>query len=82
MDRRNILKSPASTAVGAGLLAAGATDTAGAQPNPSREKLRTGDFVETPDGTKLAYTDWGAGRPVVVVHAWALPSPMWDYITA
>ncbi|MGO8912945.1 MAG: alpha/beta fold hydrolase [Bradyrhizobium sp.] len=40
---------------------------------------RTGDFIETPDGVKLAFTDWGTGRPVVFVHAWALPSPMWDY---
>jgi non-heme chloroperoxidase len=75
MDRRNILKSAASTALGAGLLAAGATMAAGAP----REGARVGDFVEAADGTRLSFTDWGEGRPVVFVHAWALPSPMWDY---
>jgi non-heme chloroperoxidase len=79
MDRRNMLKSAAATAVGAGLLAAGGTDATGAQANISHERQRTADFVETRDGTKLAYTDWGAGKPVVFIHAWALPSPMWDY---
>jgi non-heme chloroperoxidase len=75
MDRRNMLKSAASTALGASLLAAGATVAAGAP----RERTRAGNFVETADGTKLSFTDWGEGRPVVFVHAWALPSPMWDY---
>lgn len=75
MNRRNILKSTASTALGASLLAAGATVAAGAP----RERVRAGDLVETADGTRLSFTDWGEGRPVVFVHAWALPSPMWDY---
>src|SRR5882724_5538213 len=78
MDRRNMLKSAAS-AIGAGLLVAPATDATAAQSSVSGEKRRGGDFVEAPDGTKLAYTDWGTGRPVVFIHAWALPSPMWDY---
>src|SRR6201986_1541216 len=38
-----------------------------------------GDFIETGTGVKLAFTDWGAGKPVVFIHAWALPSAMWDY---
>jgi len=79
MDRRTLLKSAASTAVGAGLLAAGSDGAVSAQHGPSRTNPRRGDFIETTDGVKLAYTDWGAGKPVVFVHAWALPSPMWDY---
>jgi non-heme chloroperoxidase len=79
MDRRTLMKSAASTAVGAGLLAAGSDSAVSAQPGPSRTKARIGDFIETTDGVRLAYTDWGAGKPVVFVHAWALPSPMWDY---
>jgi non-heme chloroperoxidase len=75
MDRRNVLKSAASTALGAGLLASGTTIAVGAP----REGSRTADFIDAADGTKLSFTDWGDGRPVVFVHAWALPSPMWDY---
>jgi pimeloyl-ACP methyl ester carboxylesterase len=78
MDRRSLLKSAASTAVGACLLAGG-TDSAVSAQAASHAKPRTGDFIETQDGGKLAYTDWGAGKPVVFIHAWALPSPMWDY---
>jgi non-heme chloroperoxidase len=79
MDRRHMLKSAASTALGAGLLASAASEATSAQPKSSREKTPRADFVECADGTKLAYTDWGTGRPVVFVHAWALPSQMWDY---
>jgi pimeloyl-ACP methyl ester carboxylesterase len=79
MNRRHVLKSAASTAVGAGVLAAGATETVSAPRGPSNEGLRGRDFVEATDGTRLAFTDWGEGKPVVFVHAWALPSPMWDY---
>jgi non-heme chloroperoxidase len=78
MDRRTLLKSAASTVAGAGLLAA-ATDNAISAQTSSHAKPRAGDFIETSDGVKLAYTDWGAGKPVVFIHAWALPSAMWDY---
>src|ERR1700686_496552 len=79
MDRRTMLKSAISTTVGAGLLAAGADEAIGAQPTPSRAKPDIGDFIEAAPGVKLAFTDWGAGKPVVFIHAWALPSAMWDY---
>ena len=79
MDRRNMLKSAASTALGTGLLAAAAGDAMSTQPATSREKMRGADYVGCPDGTKLSYTDWGVGKPVVFIHAWALPSAMWDY---
>jgi len=28
--------------------------------------------------TSLFYTDWGAGRPVVLLHGWALDARMWE----
>ncbi|MBS0332632.1 MAG: alpha/beta hydrolase [Proteobacteria bacterium] len=33
--------------------------------------------IRTADGLALAYEDWGAGRPVVLVHSWGIASPMW-----
>ena len=36
-------------------------------------------YFETRDGTRLFYVDWGAGRPVVLVHGLALGSDMWEY---
>jgi pimeloyl-ACP methyl ester carboxylesterase len=35
-------------------------------------------FLETADQTSLFVTEWGAGPPVVLVHAWALNGRMWD----
>jgi non-heme chloroperoxidase len=36
-------------------------------------------FVETSDRTRLYYKDWGAGRPVVLIHGWPLNAAMWEY---
>jgi non-heme chloroperoxidase len=36
-------------------------------------------WIEASDGTRLFYKDWGAGPPVVFVHAWSLQSAMWEY---
>lgn len=29
-------------------------------------------------GASLFYSDWGSGRPVVLIHGWALNSQMWE----
>jgi len=36
-------------------------------------------FLETGDGVRLFYNDWGQGRPVVLVHGWPLNADMWEY---
>jgi pimeloyl-ACP methyl ester carboxylesterase len=36
-------------------------------------------FIDAPDGTPLYYTDWGAGRPVILIHGWPLNADMWEY---
>jgi len=35
-------------------------------------------YIKTSDGTKLYYKDWGAGRPVVMLHGWPLSSATFD----
>ncbi len=35
-------------------------------------------LIETKDSTPLAVDVWGAGRPVVLVHAWGLDAHMWN----
>src|SRR5215207_6111805 len=37
-------------------------------------------FIKTGDGTRLFYQDWGAGRPVVLVHGWCINSDSWEYV--
>ena len=34
--------------------------------------------VLTADGTELYVKDWGAGRPVILIHGWPLSSDSWD----
>jgi pimeloyl-ACP methyl ester carboxylesterase len=36
-------------------------------------------YLDTPDGTRLYYKDWGTGRPVVFIHGWPLDADMWEY---
>ncbi|MCQ4210581.1 alpha/beta fold hydrolase [Streptomyces longispororuber] len=36
-------------------------------------------FFETGDGTRLAYEDYGQGRPIVFAASWTLSGEMWEY---
>ncbi|SOY48225.1 alpha/beta fold hydrolase [Cupriavidus taiwanensis] len=35
-------------------------------------------YITIPDGTRLFYKDWGAGRPVVLSHGWPANADAWD----
>jgi pimeloyl-ACP methyl ester carboxylesterase len=35
--------------------------------------------LETRDGTRIHYKDWGSGPPVVLIHGWPLNADMWEY---
>ena len=36
-------------------------------------------FIQGAGGVELFYRDWGAGRPIVLVASWSLPSDSWGY---
>lgn len=36
-------------------------------------------YVQSQDGTRLFYEDWGTGKPVLLVHGWPLAADMWEY---
>jgi non-heme chloroperoxidase len=81
MRRRNVLKSVAFAATGAGLFAAnGAAVSAVVQKTEgSTANTTRTPFIVTRDGASLFYKDWGNGKPIVFVHSWALNSDMWQY---
>jgi pimeloyl-ACP methyl ester carboxylesterase len=81
MDRRNVLKSVALAAAGAGLLASSGGDvSAGTESKQTlKEKATRMPFISAKDGTPLFYKDWGAGKPIVFVSSWGLNSDMWQY---
>src|SRR5262249_5289344 len=81
MHRRNVLKSVAFAATGAGLVAVGGGSARArvAKPEDSTSNALRTPFIVTRDGASLFYKDWGKGKPVVFVHGWALNSDMWQY---
>ena len=66
MQRRDLLLTAASATIAA-------TATAAAAPT------RPSPTIRTRDGVALFHREWGSGRPVLFVHAWALSSAMWTY---
>ena len=36
-------------------------------------------FIKTRDEVAIHYTDWGTGKPVVLIHGWPLSGAMWEY---
>ncbi|MGK8500441.1 alpha/beta fold hydrolase [Nocardia asiatica] len=36
-------------------------------------------YLETTDGTRLAYEDYGTGAPILFLAGWALDAEMWEY---
>lgn len=67
MQRRDLLLTAAAATI------ATATEAAAAAPAKPSPKIRTSDGVE------LFHREWGHGKPVLFVHAWALSSAMWTY---
>jgi len=80
MNRREALGSVAFAISGSGLFpdslgSVTAPVTAGKRPEP--QSLRK-PYIETSDGTRIHFRDWGAGRPIVFVAPWGLCSDWWD----
>ena len=38
----------------------------------------TTNFIETKDGTKIFYKDWGTGQPILFSHGWPLAGDAWS----
>jgi pimeloyl-ACP methyl ester carboxylesterase len=70
MERRSALKSMILA------LASGGFSSAAKQ--PPRVDLRPTTMIETRDGTRIHFRDWGAGRPIVFAAPWGLCSDWWD----
>jgi non-heme chloroperoxidase len=62
-----------------GVTVVAAPQPANTQARNAQKPKRSGSYIETDDGTKLFYRDWGAGTPIVFCHPWALNSDIWEY---
>ncbi len=80
MDRRHFLTAMASAA-GAGLVADAAAATTASEAPRTSARARRAPRIETRDGTRLYYKDWGMPREraVVFVSSWTLGADMWQY---
>jgi non-heme chloroperoxidase len=74
MQRRSALKSMMATFSAA---FAGGTLSAAAE-QPARAAVRSTTMVESSDGTRIHFRDWGAGRPIVFAAPWGLCTDWWD----
>ncbi len=74
--RRHFVLGTATIAIAAGLPAVAPGRTA---PDTSKE-TRTMSMIETEDGTRIFYKDWGptSARPIVFHHGWPLSADDWD----
>ncbi len=81
MQRRNVLKSIATAAIGVGVSALGQEPHGAptAKPGVPKTKVHPVSFIQANDGTSLFYRDWGTGPAVVFVAPWGLNSDWWEY---
>jgi non-heme chloroperoxidase len=67
---------------GAGLSAAMTLPGLALSQNPANANngalAMTQNFIETKDGTKIFYKDWGTGQPILFSHGWPLSGDAWD----
>jgi non-heme chloroperoxidase len=75
MKRRSALKSMMAAFTAA---FAGGSFTVEAEQSSTVAVLRSNTMIETRDGTRLHFRDWGGGRPIVFVAPWGLCSDWWD----
>jgi len=83
VDRRDVLKSVVYGLAGVGWAAAHSRKAVG-KPSPRLESISKATatnepFIETFDGTRLFYREWGTGDPVLFVHSWAVNADLWQY---
>jgi pimeloyl-ACP methyl ester carboxylesterase len=77
--RRDVLTALAGAVAGAAAPGPGRVEAAGRK-EPAPAAARRPAAIVTDDGARLHYKDWGSGRPVVLVHGWALQSDFWEYL--
>jgi non-heme chloroperoxidase len=75
MKRRSALKSMMAALTAA---FAGGSVTVEAERSSSVIAARYPTMIESRDGTRLHFRDWGGGRPIVFVAPWGLCSDWWD----
>jgi pimeloyl-ACP methyl ester carboxylesterase len=82
MNRRDLLTSFASATAGAGILASdpdAAWSSAAHASRAESSKPIGSSFFSAKDGASLFYYDWGAGKPIVFTHGWAIGADYWEY---
>jgi non-heme chloroperoxidase len=77
MNRPAVVNAAAATGAAAALLAVQSTAKTQASDAKAATNAPRSPFVTANDGTRLYVQDWGSGRPLLFVSAWALNSDFW-----
>lgn len=82
MHRRTVLSTLATGAAATATMAPGESRSGqalAAHCGGAATRVNNGAFIDSHDGTKLYWRQWGRGAPVMFVHSWGMHSGMWDY---
>jgi non-heme chloroperoxidase len=83
MKRRDVLRSVAYGVAGIGVATLNAKEALAEPSRAAASRKNAGGtsspFVETRDGARLFYKEWGTGRPVLFIHSWAVNGDLWQY---
>jgi non-heme chloroperoxidase len=79
MNRRNLLQSVASAVAGAGMMAVDPEAVCAGSDRPESRAPGIAPEIETRDGVRIFYRDWGTGKPVLFVHSWSANTQLWQY---
>jgi len=79
MQRRELMST--LVAAGAGGLLSTRSTAAALSPRTAASITKAVDthFIQAHDGTRLYWTEWGAGRPILFLNSAGMPTQMWDY---
>jgi pimeloyl-ACP methyl ester carboxylesterase len=79
MQRRELMSTLVAAGAG-GAFSTRSTATARSSGTPaSIAKAADTHFIQANDGTRLYWTQWGAGRPILFLNSAGMTTQMWDY---
>jgi len=80
MQRRELMSTLVAAGAG-GVLSTRSTAAALSSRTAASISTKSVDshFIQTHDGTRLYWTQWGAGRPILFLNSAGMPTQMWDY---
>jgi hypothetical protein len=79
MQRRELMSTLVAAGAGGVLSTRSMATALSSRSAASITKAADTHFIQAHDGTRLYWTQWGAGRPILFLNSAGMPTQMWDY---